>query len=95
MATHEEPATPATEAAEASTIPVTPILGYTRPSGLQLSTVNMNKAIEEDILSRMDILEQHSELDVDRRWLAVARTHIEQGFMALNRAVMKPKRLGE
>lgn len=24
---------------------------------------------------------------VDRRWLAIARTNIEQGFMALNRAV--------
>lgn len=28
---------------------------------------------------------------VDRRWLAVARTHFEEGFMAFVRAVAKPE----
>lgn len=92
MAVHDEPMP---EMTEADTIPVTPVLGYTKPTQLQLSTVNLNKVLEEDLLSRMDILEQHGELQIDRRWLAVARTHIEQGFMALNRAVMKPKRVGQ
>ena len=29
----------------------------------------------------------------DERWLAVARTHFQQGFMALNRAVFQPQRV--
>jgi hypothetical protein len=29
----------------------------------------------------------------DARWIAIARTHIEQGFMALNRAIFKPERV--
>lgn len=30
---------------------------------------------------------------VDQRWLAVARSHFEQGYMALNRAVFQPQRI--
>lgn len=29
----------------------------------------------------------------DQRWLAIARTHINEGFMALNRAVFQPTRI--
>ncbi len=29
----------------------------------------------------------------DKRWLAIARTHIQEGFMALNRAVFQPQRV--
>ncbi|OKP27621.1 Acb2/Tad1 domain-containing protein [Serratia fonticola] len=28
--------------------------------------------------------------DIDPRWLAIARTHLQQGFMAAKRAVAKP-----
>ena len=31
--------------------------------------------------------------EIDQRWLAIARTHIEQGFMALNRAIFRPQRV--
>lgn len=29
----------------------------------------------------------------DQRWLAIARSHFEQGFMALNRSVFQPTRI--
>lgn len=29
----------------------------------------------------------------DQRWIAVARTHFQEGFMALNRAVFQPQRI--
>lgn len=32
-------------------------------------------------------------VDADKRWLAVARTHFQEGFMALNRAVFQPQRI--
>lgn len=35
--------------------------------------------------------EAAEELDADPRWLAIARTHFEQGTMALIRAVAKPQ----
>ena len=28
--------------------------------------------------------------DIDGRWVGIARTHLQQGFMALTRAVAKP-----
>jgi len=31
--------------------------------------------------------------EFDQRWLAIARTHVEQGFMAFNRAVFRPQRI--
>jgi len=31
--------------------------------------------------------------DVDQRWLAIARTHFQEGFMALNRSVFQPGRV--
>jgi hypothetical protein len=30
--------------------------------------------------------------ETDKRWAAIGRTHIEQWFMAMNRAVFKPRR---
>jgi hypothetical protein len=29
--------------------------------------------------------------DVDKRWLAIGRTHLQEGLMALTRAVAKPE----
>lgn len=34
-----------------------------------------------------------SGIDADPRWLAIAKTHFEQGFMALERAVLQPQRI--
>jgi hypothetical protein len=31
--------------------------------------------------------------EVDQRWLAIGRTHIEQGFMAINRSIFRPERV--
>ena len=31
--------------------------------------------------------------DVDQRWLAIGRTNIEMGWMAINRAIFKPDRV--
>jgi hypothetical protein len=36
---------------------------------------------------------QYEPLVYDQRWLAIARTHFQEGFMALNRAVFQPQRI--
>lgn len=53
--------------------------------------VNQNKEVEEMILR---VLDAHAANPaIDKRWLAIGRTAIEQGFMAVNRAIVKPARL--
>jgi hypothetical protein len=68
-----------------------PVSGYTTQSDLAVALVNHNKVVEEQVLRLIDSL--LTTQNTDARWLAVGRTHIEQGFMAINRAVFQPKRL--
>ncbi len=67
-----------------------PISGYTDQTEANKQLVNTNKEIEERLLR---VLDSYMSKDVDKRWVAIARTHFEQGFMAMNRAVFQPKRL--
>lgn len=68
-----------------------PVAGYKPQSGENVDLVNQNKIEEERLLRRLDLLAEAKM--VDPRWLAIARTQIEQGFMALNRAIFRPDRV--
>ena len=68
-----------------------PVKGYQPQSDAAVSLVNANKIAEETFLRQMD--EMKGDDEIDQRWLAIARTHIEQGFMALNRAIFRPERV--
>ncbi len=52
--------------------------------------VKDHRKIEERVLRLLDRYEVSPE--VDKRWLAIGRSHLEQGFMAINRAVFEQKR---
>jgi hypothetical protein len=67
-----------------------PVAGYRPQSNEAVSTVNGFKADEERLLRKLDELRGG---DVDGRWLALGRTHLEQAFMAINRAVFQPARV--
>jgi hypothetical protein len=67
------------------------VLGYTGQSDEKIHLVNANKESEEALLRLLDAYARNDE--IDGRWVAIARTHIEQGFMALNRAVFQPERI--
>jgi hypothetical protein len=67
-----------------------PVEGYRPQSEANVQTVNEHKQMEERLLRRCEVV---GLLDTDKRWLAIARTHFEEGFMALNRAVFRPGRL--
>jgi hypothetical protein len=71
---------------------VTPVAGYTEQTPEALAQVNKNKQLEERILRQLDELRNDS-VKYDQRWLAVARTHFEQAFMALNRSIFQPQRI--
>ncbi len=68
-----------------------PVHGYQEQPEGKVELVNANKVAEEKILRSIDRLTGHPAYD--QRWLAIARTDIEKGFMALNRAVFRPQRL--
>lgn len=71
-----------------------PIKGYRDIPEFKLQMVNDIKESEEMVLRRIDMIQEApKEFDVDQRWIAIARTHIEQGYMAMVRALMHPKRI--
>lgn len=75
-----------------------PVAGYQPQSSGKVRLVNENKELEETILRRLDLLKVTTAVDgqdvtIDGRWLAVGRTHIEEAFMAINRAIFQPGRV--
>ena len=68
-----------------------PVHGYQSQPQQAVDAVNRNKVIEERILRIMDEMRDAGH-QYDQRWLAIARTDIERGFMALNRAIFMPQR---
>lgn len=70
-----------------------PVSGYQPQSDAAVAKVNESKAVEERLLRFMDDLAADEALKVDGRWFSIARTHFEQGFMALNRSVFQPGRI--
>lgn len=68
-----------------------PVAGYQPQSGDNVALVNSNKELEERVLRQIDALQADARFDT--RWLAIGRAAIEQGFMAVNRAVFQPARV--
>lgn len=68
-----------------------PVAGYKPQSDMAVQLVNGMKVTEEIVLRCLDDLAAMPE--VDKRWLAIGRTQIEQGFMAVNRSIFKPGRV--
>lgn len=68
-----------------------PVAGYKPQNQRNVDLVNLNKQAEEAILRKLD--EHKISGEIDQRWLAIARTHIEEAFMAWNRAIFKPTRV--
>jgi hypothetical protein len=68
-----------------------PVAGYRTQSEANVALVNGNKQDEELVLRQLDRMTGNPAFD--QRWLAIARTHFEQGYMALNRAIFQPARV--
>lgn len=68
-----------------------PVAGYRPQTGSNVDKVNANKRVEETILRTLD--DMKADHNIDQRWLAVARTHFEEGFMAMNRSIFRPGRV--
>lgn len=68
-----------------------PVHGYQAQDPLRVALVNQNKESEERLLRQIDTISGNP--DFDQRWLSIARTQLEQSFMALNRAIFRPARV--
>lgn len=68
-----------------------PIPAYRDQGDDAIATVRKMKQSEERLLRALD--EMVGDPAFDQRWLAIGRTQIEQGFMAVNRSVFKPARV--
>jgi hypothetical protein len=68
-----------------------PVPGYVPQPQDAIDLVAANKEFEERLLRCIDRLT--TSFKYDSRWLSIARTHFEEGFMALNRAIFKPQRI--
>ncbi len=69
-----------------------PVAGYKTQPDHKVGMVNLNKEAEERILRVLDELAKDP--TVDPRWLSIGRTHLEQAFMAINRSIFRPTRVG-
>lgn len=70
-----------------------PVAGYQPQSDEKVALVNSNKETEERLLRLIDTLTNDDNEFFNPRWLSIAKTHFEQGFMALNRAIFQPQRI--
>lgn len=64
------------------------ISGYRDLSEAELGTINGIKEIGQTIGDLFELM--HDADSVDQRWLAIAKTDLQKGFMAWIRAVTKP-----
>jgi DNA-binding transcriptional MerR regulator len=65
------------------------IKGYRELSADQIELINEIKAQGNDLGIALDTIGQ--DLDIDQRSLSLARTHLQQGFMWLIRAITRPE----
>lgn len=65
------------------------IKGYRDLSQAEIDVMNAVKEQGEKLRLMLDEIKAIS--DTDKRWIAIAETHLQQGIMAAVRAVAKPE----
>lgn len=73
------------------------IKGYRDLTGNEIALMNEGKELAEKVgafIAKLDAIgkgeEGDAEIQPDGRWVAIARTQLQQGFMALTRAIAQP-----
>lgn len=67
------------------------IHGYLTQTPNQIEAINSLKKLEVNVLCFLKGIVDNTKItECDQRWLAIAKTQIQQGFMAAVRAVAKP-----
>ena len=66
------------------------IAGYRELAPLEKHEINKIKKMEQCLLKEINNIAEDNLVKIDGRWLAIGRTSIEQGFMAIIRAIAEP-----
>lgn len=66
------------------------IKGYRELDQVEIDVMNQIKQKGEELQALVEALEANIPADVDRRWLAIGKTDLQTGIMALVRSVAKP-----
>jgi len=64
------------------------ITGYRELTDNEIADINMVKGEAENVEIVVDYMKHAG--PYDHRWIAIAQTHLQQGFMALTRAIARP-----
>jgi hypothetical protein len=64
------------------------INGYRELSAFEVEAINSVKQLAETISNVIQVME--ADKTFDQRWLAIAKTDLQKGFMALTRSIAKP-----
>jgi hypothetical protein len=73
----------------------TMITGYRDLSQAEIDLMNEGKALAEQVGQYVEKLERarfatNASQEPDKRWLAIGRTDLQKGFMAVIRSIAKP-----
>ena len=66
------------------------ITGYRELNQAEIDAMNRIKAKANEVGELLDSL-SGTAADADNRWLAIAKTDLQKGFMALTRSIAKPE----
>lgn len=67
------------------------IAGYRDLTEDEIDVINAIKSAEVQLGDMWRELGDQDTVTVDKRWMAIAKTHFEEGFSALVRAVAQPE----
>ncbi|RKZ99502.1 MAG: hypothetical protein DRQ47_10940 [Gammaproteobacteria bacterium] len=65
------------------------ITGYRELNETEIGQINAAKDLGILIAKRIEVME-NSNTELDQRWLAIAKTDLQKGLMALTRSIAKP-----
>lgn len=64
------------------------IQGYRELDEAEIKVMNAVKALAEEVGHK--VWELETAISTDKRWVAIGKTHLQEGFMALTRSIAKP-----
>lgn len=66
------------------------IKGYRELNEAEIAAMNEIKGVGEQLNSLIESIKNRPAVSTDPRWLAIAKTDLQTGLMALTRAVAQP-----
>lgn len=67
------------------------IKGYRDLSEQEIALMNEGKELAVQVGAWIEKLESMERFEVDHRWVAIGKTHLQQGFMAAIRGIARPE----